>query len=196
MDIWEQDKLLLFIAFVIPGFISLKAYELFFPSQQADSSKQIVEAVTYSCINYALLFWAIVYVEAHKIRQESEFLYFIFYVFVLFIAPILWAWIWNRIRLSNAFQKNAPHPVEKPWDYVFRQRIPYWVIVTLKDGKKIAGSYDSKSFSSSAPAIDQIYLEETWVLNADGGFERPREETSGILIVSNEMVSVEFFNKV
>jgi Family of unknown function (DUF6338) len=86
-----------------------------------------------------------------------------------------------------------PHPTEKPWDFVFIQRKPYWAIVTLKDGMKIAGRYDSASFASSAPAPEQLYLEETWVLNADGGFERPRKETAGILILSSEIVTVEFF---
>ena len=28
MDIWDVDKLVLFIAFVIPGFVSIKTYQL------------------------------------------------------------------------------------------------------------------------------------------------------------------------
>ncbi len=40
MSILEQDNLLLFIAFVIPGFVSLKAYELLTPSQHVESSKK------------------------------------------------------------------------------------------------------------------------------------------------------------
>jgi hypothetical protein len=68
------------------------------------------------------------------------------------------------------------------------------MIVTLKDGSKIAGRYDTESFTSSAPAREQLYLEETWVLNDDGGFERPRAGTAGIMILSDEMVTIEFFN--
>jgi hypothetical protein len=101
----------------------------------------------------------------------------------------------KKVRTSQVFQNSAPHPTQKPWDYVFGQRKPYWVIVTLKDGSKIAGSYDSNSFSSSAPAEEQLYLEETWVLNADGGFDRPRDSTKGIIILSGEMVSIELFSK-
>lgn len=195
MKIWDENSLVLFIAFVIPGFISLKAYELFFPSEKTESSKQIVDAITYSCINYALLFWLIISVERSCIKTSNTFIYFSFYVFVLFVAPIVWVWIWKQIRTSEFFQKNAPHPTQKPWDYVFNQRIPYWVIVTLKDGTKIAGCYDSNSFSSSAPAEEQLFLEEAWVVNDDGGFERPRESTKGIIILSSEMVSVELFSK-
>ncbi len=51
MNIWEADKLIIFIAFVIPSFISLKVYDLLCPGSPKDSSKQVVDAVAYSCIN-------------------------------------------------------------------------------------------------------------------------------------------------
>ena len=37
--------------------------------------------------------------------------------------------------------------------------------VILKDGTLIAGKYAGNSFASSAPADEQLYLEETWILN-------------------------------
>jgi hypothetical protein len=42
----------------------------------------------------------------------------------------------------------------------------------LKDGNKIAGTYGENSFTSSYPSEEQIFLEETWVLNKEGRFER------------------------
>ncbi len=196
MDIWEQDKLILFIAFVIPGFVSLRAYELFFPSEKTESSKQIVEAITYSCINYALLSPLVVFFNSYNLRSSQGFIYYLTCLFVLFIAPVIWVFLWKTIRTSRFFQNvGVPHPTQKPWDYVFSKREPYWIIVTLKNGTKIAGSYDSKSFSSSAPADEQLYLEEAWKLNDDGGFERVRTSTKGIIILSSEMVSVELFSK-
>ena len=163
--------------------------------QRIESAKQIIEAATYSSISYALLFWPIVLVEQSELKESYNFLYFLFYIFVLIFAPIIWVWLWKKIRTSESFKNTAPHPTHKPWDYVFSQRIPYWFIVTLKNGTKFAGSYDAKSFSSSAPAEEQLFLEETWVLNDDGGFERPRESTAGIIVLSKEIASVELFTK-
>lgn len=194
MDIWDANKLLLFIAFVIPGFVSLKTYELFFPAAPKESDKLLIDAVAYSSINYALLLWPIYEIETHKVRDSSPTAYILFYVFVLFIAPVSWACLMKRLRSTQFFQKSMPHPTAKPWDYVFAQRKPYWVIVTLKDGKQFAGRYDSTSFASSSPAPEQLYLEEAWVLNADGGFERSRTETAGIIILSSEILTVELFN--
>ena len=59
MDIWEVDKLVLFIAFVIPGFISIKTYQLAFPGIDRATSDQLIDAVAYSSINYAILIFPI-----------------------------------------------------------------------------------------------------------------------------------------
>ena len=50
MDIWDINKLLLFIALVIPGFVSLKTYELLFPAALKESDKLLIDAVAYSSI--------------------------------------------------------------------------------------------------------------------------------------------------
>ena len=96
--------------------------------------------------------------------------------------------------MSNWFQSNAPHPIQKPWDFVFAQRKCYWVIVTLKNEKKIGGLFSSNSFASSTPAPEQIYLEKAWELNDDDRFEKEHVETAGVIILSSEIVTVELFN--
>lgn len=191
MDIWEIDKLALFIAFVIPGFISIKAYQLAFPGTERATSDQLIDAIAYSSINYALLIFPIIYIESGTLKETCRFLYYLFYIFVLFIAPIIWVLIWKHLRTRDFFQRNAPHPTAKAWDYVFAQRKSYWVKVTLKDGTIIAGRYADKSFASSAPAPEQIYLEETWVLNDNGGFERAINNTAGVIILSSEISHIE-----
>lgn len=192
MDIWEADKLVLFLAFVIPGFISIKAYQLFFPSTEKSNSDQLIDAIAYSSINYAILILPIISIEKSSIKINYIFFYYLFYLFVFFLAPITWVVIWRYLRTRDFFQKNAPHPTEKPWDYIFSQRKPYWVKVTLKNGNVIAGRYAQKSFASSAPAEEQIYIEETWILNSNGAFERKKNNSAGVIILSGEISLIEF----
>jgi len=194
MDIWEIDKLLIFLIFVIPGFISLKTYDLLVPNSNEDSSKRLIDAISYSCINYAILFVPIIFIEKKPLFDSDPILYALFYIFVVFVSPIIIACIWKKLRSSKKFQDVMPHPTKKPWDYVFSNRKCFWVIVELKDGRKIAGKYADKSFSSSYPENDQLYLEETWKLNKDGGFKRKRERSAGIIIVSDEISTIELFN--
>jgi len=114
-----------------------------------------------------------------------------FYFFVLFISPILLAIFWRWLRNRDFIQNNLPHPTAKPWDYVFAQRKPFWIKITLKNGNIIGGKYSEKSFASSSPAKEQIYLEETWIINSDGGFEREKDQTDGIIVMSDEILHLE-----
>ena len=194
MNVWEPDKLLLFIVFVIPGFVSIKVAGLLSPSESRQSSTQVIDAVSYSCFNYAVWSWAIYLIETNELRTIYPLACSAFYLLLLLVSPVALAYGWTRLRSTQLFQAKAPHPIGKPWDYVFGQRKWYWIIVTLKDGTKIAGKYGQNSFTSSSPEKEQIYLEETWVLNEDGGFERPREMTAGIIVASDEIASVELFH--
>lgn len=194
MDIWGLDKIYVFIMFVVPGFVCLKTYELLIPSPVKDTSKQIIDAVAYSCLNYAFLFFFIVKVENSSLATTHLNLYFIFYFFVILIFPFIIVLIWKWLRSTAFVQKNTPHPTAKPWDYVFAQRRSYWIKVVLKDGTVIGGRYSSKSFASSAPAPEQIYFEETWVLNENGGFVRAKNNTAGVLILSNDISHIELRN--
>lgn len=63
--------------------------------------------------------------------------------------------------------------------------------VTLKNEKEIGGVYSEKSFVSSSPAAEQIYIEEVWLLNDDRGFDRPIEQSSGVIILGDEISTVE-----
>lgn len=192
MNIWEVERLSLFLAFVIPGFISIKCYQVAFPGTARGSAEQLLDAIAYSCINYAVLAIPIVLIEASSIKVSAPFLYYLFYFFVLLVAPILWVVVWKFIRTRDFFQRNAPHPTAKPWDFIFQQRKPYWVKVILKDGRVIAGRYADNSFSSSSPAEEQIYLEETWVLGDKGQFVRPIARTAGVLVIGNDISHIEF----
>ena len=193
MDIWQADKLMVFIAFVIPGFISIKFYQLLFPGVSRPFSEQIVDAVAYSCINYGALFWLILSVERSALKEIHSWLYYLFYVFVFLLAPAVWVLLWRWLRTRAIFQKNAPHPVLKPWDFVFSQRKPYWVIVHLKNGQQVAGKFAEKSFASSAPAEEQIYIEEVW-LATDGVLDRPVKRSEGVIIMSSEISRIEFIS--
>lgn len=194
MDVWDANKLVLFIAFVVPGFISLKTYAVLFPGTPKASAQQLIDAVAYSSINYALLLWPIYEVETHSLHASHPSAYVAFYVVVLLVAPVLWVLFLRKLRSTQFLQGVIPHPTGKPWDYVFGQRKRFWIIVTLKGGKRIGGLFDEKSFASSAPNAEQLYLQEAWELNSDGGFERARTDSAGIIIVTTEVVSCELFN--
>lgn len=194
MEIFESSKLFLFIVFAIPGFIAIKTYSLLCPNQDKDSTKLIIDAVTYSCLNYAIL-GPFIYMMLFSKKWEfiCSFFTISFYAFVMIIFPAILAWGWLKLRNLDFFQKNAPHPTPRAWDYVFAQRKKFFILVTLADGKKLAGEYSEASFTSSFPEEPQIYLEKAWEVNSDDGFERERNQSQGILIIAKDIQSIEFF---
>ena len=185
----------MFIMFVIPGFISLKVYDLLAHGRGVEkTADRLVDAVAYSSLNYALLSAPIFLIEHYGIQNAHPVWYGVFYACVLFLFPALWAYIWYRLRNTQMFQNSMRHPIDKPWDYVFSQRKPYWIRIMLKDGTVVGGKYAENSFSSSSPAPEQIYLEESWIMKETGGFHRAKERTEGILLFGSEIKFLEFYS--
>lgn len=195
MEILEPNKIYFFILFILPGFISVKTYHLLYPSSAKDAKDLIIDTLVYSCINYGILGLPIYYIYNNFITTFSIFDIYIALVFIFALFPVIWVLLWKKIRESNLLQCITPHPTALPWDYIFRKRECYWVTITLKNGKLIGGLYGENSFASNSPLAPEIYLEEKWILDDSGDFERKVNNTSGIWIKNDEISHIEF-NKV
>jgi len=191
MNIWDEHKLLLFLLFVIPGFISLKIYDHLIPSKDRDTSKIIVDVVAYSAISYTFLalplYWSYLF-ELYK----SPFKLFFLGLAVLLIVPCIWPFIYLVVVKHSILNKLFISPTPTAWDHVFGLKKAFFVQVTLKDGTKIHGRYSFNSFASSYPESNQIYLEEVWELE-EGAFKAPMPYNSGILIMSQDISYIQFF---
>lgn len=192
MDIWQIDKLTLFLILFIPGFISIKVFDLLVPNERRDFSKSWFEAVGYSALNFAAFSWLIILIQSENFNTNHTVLYFLSLLLIMFIAPILWPFVFLKLSTWGAIAKHVVHPIQKPWDYVFGKRESFWVIVHLKDGNKIGGKFDTKSFASSNPAEEQLYLEELWELDKKGVFIKPIERSKGAIIFGKQILAVEF----
>lgn len=191
MNIWSPDSLVLFIVFAIPGFVASKTYEILVPSGE---SAKVVDAVAYSCMIYAVI-GAPLYLIARSDWALNHLLWLsLLFAVVLFVVPVLGAVTWWYLRGGQLFQKFAPHPTSNSWDFIFSKRKSYWIKVHTTDGKLYAGRYSSKSFASSTPAEEQIYLEESWLLNDKRGFERVKNRSAGVLLLKSAISAIEFFD--
>lgn len=193
MDIWQIDKLVLFLVFFIPGFISIRIYDLLVPSERRDFSKSLFEAIGYSSLNFAALFWLIIPIHSGNFYVHHKLWYFIFLLLIICVIPIFWPILFLKLSTWKPISKYIVHPIQKPWDYVFGKREAFWIIIHLKDRRKIGGKFGTNSFSSSYPSEEQIYLEEVWKLDENGKFIGPIERSKGIIILGKEILSIEFF---
>ncbi len=193
MDIWEINKMILFLILFIPGFISIKVYDLIIPSEKRDFTKSIFEVIGYSALNFAIFSWVIAIIHSNSFPIEHELSYYILLFIIFFVGPIIWPILFLKLRTIKKIQGFITHPILKPWDYVFGKRRSYWVIVHLKDGRRIGGIYGTNSFTSSYPAKEQIYLEQVWELDNECRFLHHVERSEGIIILEHEILCVELF---
>lgn len=193
MDIWQLDKLVLFLGFFVPGFISIRIYDLLVPSERRDFSKYLFEAIGYSSLNFAALLWLIILIHSENFYVHCKILYFIFLFIIIFIIPILWPILFLKLSTWTPIARYIIHPIQKPWDYIFGKKEAFWVIIHLKNGRKMGGRYDTNSFSSSYPSEEQIYLEEVWKLDKNDIFIESIERSKGIIVSAKEISSIEFF---
>ncbi|OPY01549.1 MAG: hypothetical protein A4E61_01604 [Syntrophorhabdus sp. PtaB.Bin184] len=193
MEIFATDKLRLFFVFFVPGFISMKVYNLMVAGDRHDFSKDLLEAVAYGAINFAAFSWVIFLINSLEFYSNHKFWYYALTFMIMFVAPIIWPFAFLRLFSFRFIAKHVMHPVLKPWDYVFGKKESFWTIVHLKSGQRIGGIYDTRSFASSYPSKEQIYLEQVWRLDDKGAFIEPVERSKGIIITGEEIVAVEFF---
>ncbi|MBI5330415.1 MAG: hypothetical protein HZB71_07370 [Betaproteobacteria bacterium] len=190
MDIWSTEKLPLFLMFVVPGFVSLKVWDLLVPGERRGFDSSLVEIVSYSALNFSALAWVIVPLLRNELNGAAS-LVAIVTIFVIF--PTLWPIFWKWLRTRPWLSRFAIHPLVRPWDYVFSKREPAWIIVHLNDGSVVGGRYDERSFASSWPAPEQLYLEELWELDANRAFKRAIPQSRGAIILGADIRAIEFF---
>lgn len=192
MEIWTADKILLFFIFFIPGFISTQIFEFIIPSDKRDFSKTFLQIIAYSALNYSALSW-LIYIVVKYNYYLNTIVIIPTILIVFFIMPILWPFIIKKAFSFQIFADTFIHPIAKPWDYYFAKRESCWVIVHLKNGTSIGGIYDENSFASSYPAKEQIYLEQVWEIDDEGVFLKPVDRSKGIIILGDDISSIEFF---
>jgi Family of unknown function (DUF6338) len=187
----NQGTLGLFLIFFIPGFVTLKVYDLLIPGEQRDFSKSLFDAVAYSSLNFAALLWLIALVRSGSLTPWQWYLAMFF---LLIGIPAVWPAVFLQIRKHPIVAQRIASPNARVWDDIFAKRTPYWVIVHLKDQRRIGGLYGGKSYTSHSPAPPEIFLEQVWRVDEDGGFTGSVvESTSGILIMGSEILALEFF---
>jgi hypothetical protein len=193
MNIWDIDRLILFVIVFLPGFVSLKIYDLLVPSHRRDFSKSMFDVIAYSVINFALALPLIYLIHTVSSLYDHGWAAIISLIIVVFIVPTGLPFLMVKIFSWPVVARRIIHPIPKPWDYFFGQKIRCWVIVHLKDGRRIGGRFDTNSFASSFPNKEQIYIEEVWKIDELGAFQEPINCSMGIIIAEENILGLEFF---
>ena len=195
MNIWEIDKALLFLALVLPGFISIKVYSLLIATEIRDYSKSLVEAVCYSALNFFVFSWLIVIISGDGYVSNHPVLYWLSVTLIFIIAPALWPAVFLWLTSFKILKKRLLNPYKQPWDYLFSKRESMWVVVQLKGGDTLRGKFAKNSIASAYPTERQLYIEELWKEHDGKLFGKKMNRTKGVIVSQDEIRYIKFFGK-
>lgn len=187
------NNLLLFLIFIIPGFISNKVYSNIIATKDERISNMLFETIAYSCLNYGLLSPIIIIAFKNNWYENYFWLFVCILILIIFLFPILLGYIASKIVKSKIYRKKFVGGIKSPWDYIFSKREPRWVVIFLKNGEKIGGIYGSNSFSSSYPYKEIIFIEQRWSIGIKNEFIKPIANSKGTIVLSDEISHINFY---
>lgn len=192
-DLLSTQTLELFLIFVVPGFVAMKAHDLLVPAPARNWGDSLIEAVSYSMLNLGLLFWLVALLQREGLQQQRPAAYLAGLFVVVVVAPVGWAVLARFFRTSPLLRKFVLHPSPTAWDFFFSQRRPVWVLAHLKTGEMLGGLLAEHSCASRFPNDEDIYIEEVWKLDEAGRFIKRIEQTAGALIKRADCTHIELF---
>jgi len=174
---FDWSKLSFFVLFALPGFVSLQIWGLIVPTNDKLFKDSLPEAIGFGVLN-AMIGGPLVVLLAPK----NPWAFYGLLIFTLVALPAAWPFItkWFLRKLSE--NDVILNQSRNGWDAVFQRRDPFFVIVHLKDGRRIGGFFGAASFAGLHPASGHLYLEQLWRLSARGQFQEPIPESRGLIL--------------
>jgi hypothetical protein len=201
--------LLILVAFVLPGFITLVAREATYVVRDAATPfERLLLSLSYSALIYgAVLLAALI---AHVSTGEIASLYHgrgslgeyaALGAATLFVLPVTISELGRRWRGSKEWRPSVlrrlgispGHSTQSGWDHFFGGNTAALVRLTLDDGRVIAGYFGERSLAGYSEETQDLFLERRWELDEDGWFLRPAPASLGIWLSHEHVVSLEVY---
>jgi hypothetical protein len=200
--------LLILVAFVLPGFVTLLISERTHAVRDTSSAfERLLLALYYSVLTYALL--ALIGWLAHYDRAKIRHLYkheqsvgkILLFAFLAilaipaFIATISRLWLKTPVRqwFIGKLRINPSHRTPTAWDHFFEQGREAFVRATLTDGRVVGGYYGPGSFATYGEQARDLFIGNQWELDDDAWFKKPAEASLGIWVAKESVVSLEVY---
>ncbi len=188
------------IGFLVPGFVWSAAMSILVPARRSATQVRFLEFVTLSCINHGLWSWALFLIFQTGFIKRHVFWSGWLLFGIIFLSPLALGVLSGLLqqkefvsRFLNWLGLRTLHHIPQAWDWHFSQGKPYWILVQLKDGAKVYGLFHRRSFASSDLEHRDLYVETQFRLT-DGGEWAPVEDSGGVLIMADQIATIEFRN--
>jgi hypothetical protein len=200
--------LLILVAFVLPGFVTLLISERTHVVKDTSTAfERLLLALYYSVLTYAIVAlgaWLLGYDRAkltsgyHHEQNVGEILLgasFLILVIPAFIATVSRVWLKSGLRgwLIQKSGINPGHATPTGWDHFFQQGREAFIRATLADGRVVGGYYGGGSFATYGEQGRDIFISQQWELDFNSWFKKPAEASIGLWLPKESIVSFEVY---
>ncbi len=192
------NQIVVFLAFIIPGFVLARVKRMAYPTMEVATADTMLDSLALSCVIHALAapVWYLTYIRGWYLTHPAVFA--LLALGILLLLPGLLGLVYikgSSTKVGRAAREflGLPHPDPTAWDYLFRKQRAYWIWLTFKSGKMMAGLFGPNSFASSFPQKRDLYVEKLLRLDEAGRVVELIEGSAGALVMMNDLERVEFF---
>jgi hypothetical protein len=203
--LFNSDGLFFIIYLITPSVVALWVHDQFVPSEQRDWLGMLFWLISYGALNFLVYYLLSPLINAvlPPITAPNPLgeglIDYRSILFAAFILPAIVGFITGILPQAPWFQKlfrgKLLHPTPTAWDFIFGDRTKsYLILFHLKSGAKIGGLYSTQSYVSSFPTSQEIYVEEVWQIDEQGGWRDPIEDSAGAFNKMEECTHFELFH--
>ena len=198
------EALGILVLFFIPGFVATQVYVRNDPTADASHPKYLLSVAVWSAIVHVVVFpWtADVLTIRDQLLQRADVFVRWFVIFLLITPALLGMVVGVLVRtrivgwVLRLVGMSIDDSMPTAWDYAFRPGRPgAYVRVYLRGvDVPLAGKLGKKSLAGVSPEGHDLFLEESWDLDADAWFDRASPSTAGLWIAGDQIAFVEIFH--
>lgn len=200
MNFSSFDAVFFTAGFLVPGFIWSTVLSMLVPRLSAKPESRVVEFLTLSCINHGFWSWALLLIFRVGPLNEQPIWCVAALFGIVFVSPIVFGLLHARLQQIEWVARQLKrlgyrpiHSVPTAWDWKFSQGKSGWARVTLKSGPIVYGLFAEGSFAGSDPERRDLFPVATYRLLESGDWA-PEEDTQGVLILADQIATIEFRN--
>ena len=194
--LFQHGGLIQLVVFIVPGFVAWRTYQWRRPQGEQKAADAIVDIITFSALT-SLIWYKSDWSSWPKTTGGALSL-----TLEIFVTPVLIALAYQYVVEFSAARNwiTSPHP--RAWDFIFNAlahrktgvgQNGLFLVVTLKNGDKVAGVFSEPGFASLWPYDRDLLLGPTWELT-DGMPARLVAGSIGLYIDSASIETIEVFD--
>lgn len=192
------SQIVVLLVFIVPGFVMMRIKRMAYPAAEASTANAVLDSLALSCVVYALASPLIYLSYLYSWPTTRPLLFVMLGLLVLLVTPSGLGILYIRLTKSERLRwlrefLGFIHPDPTAWDYHFRKGRAYWIWLTFKSGKVMAGLYGPNSFASSLPEQRDIFIEKLLKLDKHGHVVELIDNSAGALVMMEDVERMQFF---